>query len=119
MGIILENTFKEDVPMNKIFIIGRIAKEAELKTTEENKKSYTKFPVAVDAGYTNKQGEKVTDFFQVSLWGKPAEALTPYLNKGKLVSVIGSLRNHSYENKKYYTEILAEEVKFLEYSKVE
>lgn len=104
--------------MNKIFLIGRLTKDAILKTTEENKKPYTKFGLAVDR---NKDGE--ADFFQVSLWDKTAENLVPYLNKGKLISIIGTLRNYNYEDekgeRKYYTEVIGEEVKFLEFKKAE
>ncbi|WP_142415195.1 single-stranded DNA-binding protein [Hathewaya massiliensis] len=109
--------------MNKVFLIGRITKDATLKSTTENNKSYTKFPIAVDRDYTQKEGSKSADFFQVTLWGKAAENLVQYLNKGRLISVIGKLRNNNYENKegekKYYTEIICEEIKFLEYKKAE
>ncbi|SHJ93876.1 single-strand binding protein [Hathewaya proteolytica DSM 3090] len=101
--------------MNKIFLIGRLTKDAELKETQENKKKYTKFALAVER---EKAKDKEADFFNVALWGNIAESLAPYLNKGKLVSVIGTLRNSNYENsegeKKYYTEIVAEEIKLLE-----
>lgn len=109
--------------MNKVFLIGRITKDAILKSTTENNKSYTKFPLAVERDYIEKDGSKSVDFFQVILWGKSAEKLTQYLNKGRLISVIGKLRNNNYESKegekKYYTDIVCEEIKFLEYKKAE
>lgn len=109
--------------MNKVFLIGRITTDATLKTTAEGKKVYTKFPIAVDRDYTQKDGNKQADFFQIIIWGTMEENLVKYLNKGKLISVIGKLRNHNYENKegekKYYTEVFCEEIKFLEYKKAE
>lgn len=106
--------------MNKIFLIGRLTKDAELKETDENKKKYSKFSVAVDR---ERSKDKEADFFQIALWGKIAEALVPYLNKGKLVSIVGTLRSSNYESakgeKKYYTEILAEDIKLLERKKAE
>ena len=77
------------------------------------------FTIAVDRAYTTKDGEKQADFFNVQVWGKQAENCTNYLDKGRLVGIKGAVQNRSYETqngeKRYITEIIAENVKFLEF----
>ena len=54
------------------------------------------------------------------MWGKQAESTANYVTKGKLVAVSGRIQARSYEAKdgtrRYITEVVAEEVQFLEWS---
>ena len=103
--------------MNKVLLVGRIVKQAELRNTAEKEIPYTRFTIAVDRE-DNKGKESEADFVQVVLWGKRAERLVEYLNKGKLVNVIGSLRSGKYEKGdgtiKYYSEVFGEKVYLLD-----
>ena len=101
--------------MNKWFGIGRATKDAEVSTTN-NGKSVAKFTIAVDRRYKNADGEKVADFINIVAWSKLAEICGKYVKKGKQVAVIGELQGRSYEvngEKKFITEIIADEVEFL------
>ena len=104
--------------MNKVLLLGRVAKEPELKYTLENNKPYLKFILAVDREYTSKNGEKGADFIQIALWGRKSESLVQYLKKGRLINVIGKLKTGNYETedkrKVYVTEIEAEQINFLD-----
>lgn len=109
--------------MNKVLLVGRIVKRPELRHTLEKNIAYLKFILAVDSEFKNSNGEKNTDFVQIALWGKSAENLVEGLNKGRLVHTIGRLKTGRYENqqgeKKYYAEVLAEQINFLDYKKEE
>lgn len=109
--------------MNKILLVGRLVKDPELKVLEESQKSMTRIVIAVDRGYKNGDGERKADFIPVSIWGKKAEIICKYLRKGSFISVSGRLRTGTYEdrdgNKKYLSEVVAEDFHFVEYKKKE
>ena len=95
--------------MNKWIGIGRLVADAELKFTQGKGTPVSTFKLAIDDGY----GEnKKTDFIPVVLWGKSAENLADYLNKGTLVAVSGKVSTRSYDaqdgTKRYVTEIVAD-----------
>ena len=102
--------------MNKAILIGRLTRDPELRTTS-NDVSVTSFTIAVDRNFNNQQGEKETDFIPVVAWRKLAETCAKYLAKGRLVAVSGRMQVRSYEGKegkRYITEVVADEVQFLE-----
>lgn len=96
--------------MNKWTGVGRVTKDIELKKTP-NGKSYTQFFVAI------RRDEKTTDFIQCVAWEKRAELMAKYVHKGNRIAVSGRVQTRSYEAngaKHYVTEIVADEVEFLE-----
>lgn len=105
--------------MNVVIMIGRLTKAPELRYVPSTGKAVANFTIAVDRAYTTKDGERQADFFNVQVWGKQAENCTNYLDKGRLVGIKGAVQNRSYETqngeKRYITEIIAENVKFLEF----
>lgn len=101
--------------MNQIIITGRIVNEVTLKTVAGNI-PLANITVAVDRDYKDKSGEKISDFFDVTVWRQQAEFITTYGNKGDLIGVTGKLQKRSYEvdgQKRYATEIIAKEVEIL------
>jgi single-strand DNA-binding protein len=68
---------------------GRIGRDAELRTIKSGD-AVCSVPVAVDYGRKGQDGKKPTQWYEVTLWGKQAEALAPYLLKGKQVFFTGS-----------------------------
>lgn len=101
--------------MNKVFLIGNLAKNPELMTTK-NGTMVCKLSLAVNRGYTNGDGEKITDFFNITCWRGIAETCAKWLSKGSKVCVCGSLQNRVYEKggvKQYIAEIVAADVEFL------
>lgn len=97
--------------MNKVFIVGRLTRDPEHRTTP-NGISVTTFSVAV----TRRAG-KESDFLNVVAWRGLADNCAKYLVKGQQAAVCGELRTRSYDAKdgsrRYVTEILAEDVEFL------
>jgi single-strand DNA-binding protein len=101
--------------MNKVFMIGNLSKDVDLRTTQSGK-AVASFTIAVNRRFKDKGGDPVTDFFPVVTWDKLAESCARYLAKGKKVAVVGELQTRSYEKdgvKRYVTEIVADEVEFL------
>lgn len=108
--------------MNKIILIGNLTKAPEMQATSSGL-SVCRFGIAVNRSYTDANGERGTDFINVIAWRGLAENCGKYLTKGSKVCVCGSMQNRSWEdrdgNKRYATEIVAEEVEFLSLKKEE
>lgn len=106
--------------MNKVVIIGRLTKDPELKYTPGNGTAVTQITVAVERRF-KKDGHQEADFIPVVIWGKAAESTAQYTEKGRLIGISGRIQTRSYEakdgGKRYVTELVAEEVKFLEFAK--
>lgn len=102
--------------MNKAIMIGRLASDPEVRTTQSGKTVAT-FKLATDRKMKDKSGNKVADFHTIILWGKLGELAEKYLTKGSPVSITGEVQNRSYEdkegNKRFITEIVADEMEFL------
>jgi single stranded DNA-binding protein (ssb) len=81
--------------MNTISIMGRIARDLELRTTT-NGKFVLSFSVAVNERYN---GEQKTIFFNCVAWGKTAEFVVQYFNKGKMIALTGKMQNNPYTDK--------------------
>ena len=99
--------------MNTVIMIGRLTKDPELRYIPNSGKAVANFDIAVDRPFSK---EKETDFFKVQVWGKMAENCANYLAKGSQAGIRGRIQNRSYEvdgQKRYATEIIAEEVQFL------
>mgnify|MGYP002673237113 FL=1 len=94
--------------MNKVFLIGRLTADAELRTTTSGK-SVTTFSLAVNDGFGENQKAY---FFNVVVWGKGAEAVANYTHKGSKVAVTGKLTSRSYndknDNKRTAIEVVAD-----------
>lgn len=99
--------------MNKAVIVGRLVRDPDVRALNDGK-TVSKFTVAVDRRFKNKNGEKEADFIPVVVFGKPAEFVAEYIKKGAMVSVSGRITTGSYDNKEgkkvYTTEITADEV---------
>ena len=101
--------------MNRFFAIGRLTKDPEKRTTQ-NGTSVCTFTLAVNRRYKNANGERETDFFPVVCWRQVADLSAQYLSKGKQVAIAGEIQMRSYEKdgqKRYVTEVVADEVQFL------
>jgi single-strand DNA-binding protein len=102
--------------MNSVIMIGRLARDPELRFVAGSGKAVANFSIAVDRPFSK---DKQADFFRVVVWGKTAENVANYLAKGRKVAVKGYLTARSYDaangEKKYVTEIVADNVEFLEW----
>lgn len=95
---------------NKVTLVGRISTDLELRYTGSNK-AYCRFNLAV-----NRMNEG-TDFIPITVWGKPAENLVQYQNKGSLILVDGSISMSNYTDKdgnnRTSFEVMTSNVQFL------
>ena len=102
--------------MNKCVLIGNLTKDPELRSTP-NGVSVCTFSIGVSRRFSNQNGERETDFFNIVVWRKQGENAAKYLRKGSQVAVVGQIQNRSYEakdgSKRYITEIVGDEVQFL------
>jgi len=78
-------------------VIGRLTKDAEIKTTESGKQ-LVEFSIVENYRYKNKKGEKIDDatFYNCTLWQRIK--LAPYLKKGTVISIEGKPAAHAYTN---------------------
>ncbi len=102
--------------MNKVILIGNLTKDPELTTTTSGV-NVVRFSIAVPRKYTNSEGERETDFFNVVAWRGLADICHRYLRKGSKAAVIGNLQNRSYDaqdgTKRFVTEVVADDVEFV------
>lgn len=99
--------------VNKVILVGRLGQDPVLKQSTNNQ-PMTTFSIATKSNH--KSGEATTDWHQVRVYGKQAEACAKYLTKGELCYIEGRVRPYSFQKNgitKYYTEIAASHIKFL------
>lgn len=84
--------------MNKIVIIGRLTRDPELKSTNAGT-SVCNFSVAVDRTYRDKEGNRPTDFFDVSVFGATAEFVAKYFKKGSSIAISGAMESRKFVDK--------------------
>lgn len=102
--------------MNKILLVGRLGQNCEAR--EVNGQWLASFSIATSETYKAKDGNKkeVTEWHNCTLWGDRSKALAPYLVKGKLISVEGSIHYSKSEQNgvtRYYTDIRVDNVELL------
>ena len=85
----------------------------------ESGSKLAKFSIATNETYKNTKGEKVTDtqWHNVVAWGKTAEIVEKFVEKGKEVGITGKLKTRTYTtddgNQRYVTEVVADEILLL------
>ena len=79
-------------------IIGRLTRNAEVRTTSQDKQ-VVNFSVAVNDSYRNKHGKRVelTTYFDCSYWLTPKVA--PLLTKGTLIEITGRINANAWIGK--------------------
>lgn len=102
--------------MNKVFLIGRLTRDPELRYTGNNT-AVASFGIAVNRNFTNQQGERDADFFNVTVWRKQAENVKNYLSKGSQVAIEGRLQSNTYDDangqKRTSIDVVADNVEFI------
>ena len=102
--------------MNKVFLIGRLTRDPELRYTGNNT-AVASFALAVQRNFANQQGEREADFINIVVWRKQAENVKNYLTQGSQVAIEGRLQTRSYDDangqKRYVTEVVADNVEFI------
>jgi len=103
---------------NKVQLIGCLASEPDVRSTETGKK-WARFSIATNEVYRNAKGEKVTEtqWHNLIAWGKVAEIAEKFLKKGSEIVVEGKLISRTYTDKdgtkKYVTDVQVSELLLL------
>ena len=84
--------------LNKIFIMGRLTRDPELRRTQSGT-AVTSFSLAVDRDFKSQSGEKETDFIDVVAWRSTAEFVAKYFTKGRMAIVEGRLQIRPWTDK--------------------
>lgn len=103
--------------MNKVILMGRLTRDAEVNRVNNGELAIAKFSLAVDRRW-KKDGEQSADFPNCVAFGKTAEFLEKYTSKGTKLVVEGRLQTGSYTKedgtKVYTTDVVVENVEFAE-----
>ena len=104
--------------VNKVILIGNLGRDPELRRTASGS-SVVSFPLATTERYNDKNGERQdrTEWHNIVAWGKLGELANQYLKKGRSAYIEGRLTTRSWDdkdgNKRYKTEIVANQIQFL------
>lgn len=101
--------------LNKIFIMGRLTQDPELRRTQGGN-AVTSFALAVDRDFKSADGTKETDFIDVVAWRNTAEFAAKYFTKGRMAVVEGRLQMRDWTdkegNKRRIAEVVADNIYF-------
>jgi single-strand DNA-binding protein len=100
--------------LNKVFLIGRVTKKPEIRMTP-NGATISRFSLVTNHTY-KKDNEKVeeAEFHNIVAFGKTAEIVSSYIDRGQLLSIEGRIKNQTWDRKDggkgYRSEIIAENI---------
>jgi single-strand DNA-binding protein len=104
--------------LNKVFIIGNLTRDPELKAIPSGIKVCS-FSVATNRVWKDKNGarQEAVDYHNIVVFGRQAETVAQYMKKGSQVMIEGRMQTRSWDDqatntKKYRTEVIADRVQF-------
>lgn len=91
--------------INQVTVVGRLTRD--LNGSDQREYAFTpngqaRANVSIAVNRSRKQGDQWVDeanYFNVTIWGKQAENLLPYLKKGKQIAVEGYLKQDRWQDK--------------------
>lgn len=104
--------------VNKVILVGRLGADPDMRYTPSGQ-GVCEMRLATSESWNDKNGQRQerTEWHRIVVWGKRAEICSKYLSKGRQVYVEGRIQTRSYDdkdgNKRYITEIIANDVQFL------
>lgn len=84
--------------LNRITMTGRLTADPELRQTA-SQIFFTNFSIANQRNFKNSNGERDTDFYDVTAWRATAETVTKYFIKGSMITIDGRLESRKYKDK--------------------
>lgn len=84
--------------LNKIFLMGRLTRDPELRRTGSGV-AVTNFSIAVDRDFKTAGGDKQTDFIDCVAWRNTGEFISKYFTKGRMIVVVGQLQLRDWTDK--------------------
>ena len=102
--------------LNKVFVMGRLARDPELRRTQSGT-AVASFTLAVDRDYKDKSsGERGVDWINCVAWRQSAEFVSRYFTKGRMAVVEGRLQVSEWTDKdgskRWKTEVVADNIYF-------
>lgn len=103
--------------LNKVFLIGRVTKQPELRSMQSGTQVAT-FSLATNRVWKGQDGQKneETEFHNCTAFGKTADVISTYVIKGQEVMIEGRIHTSSWQdksgNKRYSTGIIVESFQF-------
>lgn len=103
--------------MNKVFLVGRLTRDPELRYTASNLATM-RCAIAVDRQYVREGEERGADFINIVAFANRAETMSKYLTKGSQIAIDGRIQTGSYDGqdgkKVYTTDVVVENFQFLD-----
>lgn len=106
---------KTGMNLNKVFILGRLTADPQLRTTTGGQ-NVASFSLATNRVWNDKAGQKqeAVEFHNIVVWGRQAEVASKFLTKGQLALVEGRMQTRSWQDKqgqnRKTTEIVADRI---------
>lgn len=101
--------------LNVVAIMGRLVADPELRTTQQGTNVCT-FRIACERSYTPKGQQRQADFVDIVAWGKTAEFICKFFQKGSMIAIDGSLQTRNYQDKngnnRTAVEVVADNISF-------
>ena len=102
--------------MNKFQLMGRLTRDPETRVIPNSNTQVTTFSLAVNRRFADQNGERKTDFFNLTAFGKLAEFCSKYYRKGQQVLVEGRIQNRTWDDqngqRRYATDFIIENAYF-------
>src|ERR1700734_3608894 len=100
--------------LNRVMLIGNLGADPELRVTPGGQ-AVLKLRLATNESYMDRNNvrQERTEWHRVTVWGRRAEALGKFLQKGDSLFIEGRLSTSSYEKngeKRYSTEVIANNI---------
>ncbi len=105
--------------VNKVILIGRLGQDPEVRATPSGQTVASLRVATSESWMKDGQREERTEWHRIVVWGRQAENVGKYLSKGRSVYIEGKLQTRSWDDqqtgqKRYMTEIVANNVQFLD-----
>lgn len=101
--------------LNVVAIMGRLVADPELRTTQQGTNVCT-FRIACERSYAPKGQQRQADFVDIVAWGKTAEFICKFFQKGSMIAIDGSIQTRQYQdkqgNKRTAVEVVANNISF-------
>ena len=101
--------------MNKVILSGRFTRDPEQRMMS-NQTEFSRFSLACQSSFVNKNRERETEFINCIAFGKTAETINRYCRKGAMIIAQGRIKNSSYDaqdgTKRYTTDVVIENFEF-------
>lgn len=104
--------------MNNVQLVGNLTRDVDLRYSQgENANAFARFSVACQRRYKNSEGNYEADFINCVAFGKTAEFISKYFQKGSKIGLTGEIRTGSYTKEDgtrvYTTDVYVNNVEFV------